>query len=162
PLARLQVALGILEQKAGAAHGQQIESARQKAEQIAALVNDLLSFSKTSLAPDKVTLRTVELSEAVRSAIQREVDTEGALRVDVPAGLKVHADPELLGRALSNLVRNAIRYAGAVGPVSVRGWREGESVCVMVADQGPGIPEEHLSRIFDPFYRIDPSRDRST
>jgi two-component system sensor histidine kinase CpxA len=162
PLARLQVALGILEQRAGDADREYISRACRKAEELAALVNELLSFSKASLAPDKVELKLVLLDEVVEKAINREADDSRTVVANVPAGLLVRGDTELLVRAVSNLVRNAIRYAGRSGPIEVAAHAQGEEVVLTVADSGPGIPEQHLDKIFDPFFRLDPSRDRNT
>jgi two-component system sensor histidine kinase CpxA len=74
----------------------------------------------------------------------------------------VTADADLLARALSNLLRNAVRYAGKSGPITVTARREQNEVLIAVADSGPGVPANDLPRIFDPFYRADASRDRAT
>ena len=66
-------------------------------------------------------------------------------------------------RALSNLVRNAVRYGSGAGPITVRGEQAANGVvAVRVADTGPGVPEEELPKIFDAFYRVDTSRTRET
>jgi two-component system sensor histidine kinase CpxA len=72
------------------------------------------------------------------------------------------ADSELLVRALSNLLRNAIRHGGSSGAISVTARREGEEVSIRITDRGPGVPEEELPKLFDAFYRLDRSRTRET
>jgi signal transduction histidine kinase len=67
-----------------------------------------------------------------------------------------------LMRALANLLRNAQLYAGEGGLVEVSAYRDHESVRIIVRDQGPGIPEKELERVFAPFYRIENSRSRKT
>jgi two-component system sensor histidine kinase CpxA len=67
-----------------------------------------------------------------------------------------------LTRALANLVRNAVRYAGPAGPVRLHAVAGPEEVRVVVADRGPGVPASELEKIFDPFYRGEPSRSRET
>ena len=124
PLARLQVSLGILEQRASDAQRPYVDGARAKAEEIAALVNELLSFSKASLAPAKVALGPVRLRDIVQKAILREHDSSGSIELDVPERLLVLAEPELLLRAVSNLLRNAIAYAGKAGPIRVGARQE--------------------------------------
>jgi two-component system sensor histidine kinase CpxA len=76
--------------------------------------------------------------------------------------LIVTVPPESLFRGLSNVVRNAIRYAGHCGPIVLAAERRGESILVTVTDRGPGIPEESLEMVFTPFYRLDISRARET
>ena len=80
-----------------------------------------------------------------------------------PEGLaRVLAHPEGLFRALSNLVRNAVRYAGADGPIRISARRESGEVLLTVADEGPGLPEDILDRVFTPFYRPGTSRSRDS
>lgn len=160
PLARLQMALGILEQRATPEQTAFVRSASEKAEQIAALVGELLSFSKASFGASSVRLQPVNVAAITAEAVRRE-NTEGAeVSVDAAADLDVTGDPELLTRALSNLIRNSLRHAAA--PINVRAERRGGELAITVADSGPGVPEEELPRIFDAFYRVDASRTRDT
>jgi two-component system sensor histidine kinase CpxA len=162
PLARMQMALGIIEQRATPEQAEFVRSANEKAEQMAALVGELLSFSKASYGASAVQLRTVNVREIAEAAIAREGTEGSSIHLDIPAEWNVSADPELLLRALSNLLRNAIRHAGTAGAISLGATREGEEIAIIVADQGPGVPENELPRIFDAFYRVDPSRARET
>lgn len=162
PLARLQLALGVLEQRVKGDDATFVKSASEKAEQIAALVGELLSFSKASYGAKPVQLQPVNVRELCEEAIRREQVDEADLRVEADGALRVTADPELLLRALANLLRNAIRHAAQAGPITIRAMRSGEEVAIVVADQGPGVPEEELQRIFDAFYRLDTARTRET
>jgi signal transduction histidine kinase len=162
PLARLRVALGILEERVEAARQPDVARANEQAEEIAGLVNELLSFSKASLGAAQIKLGAVSLREIIDTAARRETSDDARIEINVPVGLYAQAEPELLTRAVANLLRNAVRYAGANGPIAISTEQRDGSVMVMVADQGPGIPEDELQRIFDPFYRLDASRDRQT
>jgi len=90
--------------------------------------------------------------------------------VDPPADAAdeflVEADPDLLRSAVENVVRNATRYTAEGTTVEVRLERQlsatGEEVVVRVLDSGPGVPEEALQKIFEPFYRLDDARNRQT
>jgi two-component system sensor histidine kinase CpxA len=84
------------------------------------------------------------------------------VQVEVQPELLAIADPELLARAAGNLLRNSVRYAGSAGPISVTANQDGGAIRITVADCGPGVPAADLPRIFDPFYRVDASRDRAT
>jgi two-component system sensor histidine kinase CpxA len=162
PLARLQMALGILEQRATPDQAAYVKSAREKAEQIAALVGELLSFSKASFGASAVSLRAVSIAEVAAEAVRRERVEGSEIRVEVADDLLVSAEPDLLTRALANVLRNAIRHAGDSGPITLTASRSGEEIAIAVADSGPGVPEDELPRIFDAFYRLDASRTRDT
>jgi two-component system sensor histidine kinase CpxA len=159
PLARAQVALGILESHVPAGA---LADLREEVQQMSSLVNELLSFSKASLAAGRIQLQTLPLGEVLARAVERENLSGPAIRCAVAADLLVIAEPDLLCRALSNLLRNAVKYAGDAGPVEAAAERTGDDIILTVSDCGPGVPEEALSRIFDPFYRVDVSRARET
>ncbi|MEA3211976.1 MAG: hypothetical protein QOE70_5033 [Chthoniobacter sp.] len=162
PLARLQMALGILEQRAPADQSGYVRSAADKAEQIAALVGELLSFSKASFGATAIQLQPVKVPDAVEEAVRRERTDGMDLRLDIPDDLVVTGNSDLLIRALANLLRNAIQHAGAAGPITIQAARDGDEITISVADSGPGVPEAELPKIFDAFYRLDASRTRDT
>jgi two-component system sensor histidine kinase CpxA len=162
PLARLRVSLGILDQRADGVQKPYVASAEDEAAHIAELVNELLSFSRASLAASAAPLRAVNLLQVVEKIAGREAAGQALVRIEVPPELTAMADPELLARALANLLRNAVRYAGQAGAIFISAQRQGDEVRVAVSDCGPGVPAGELERIFDPFYRVDASRDRAT
>jgi two-component system sensor histidine kinase CpxA len=162
PLARLRVALGILEERVSNSQQPDVSRASEQADEIAALVNELLSFSKASLGASRVKLQQVSLRELAHAAVRHEISDGVQIEVNITPDLRVEVEPELLTRALSNLLRNAIRYAGTAGPIMITAKPHDGQVALTVSDCGPGIPEVELQRIFDPFYRLDASRDRQT
>lgn len=165
PIARMQFGLGILERQAGEYQKLAMEDVQDEMRQMSNLVNELLSFSKAGMRSDAHPLAPVEVAETVREAVAREAASGvkiGEVRIDVEEPLMAMADREYLLRAVSNLVRNAIRYAGEAGPVTVTGRRENGDVVVVVADSGAGIPEHEIDRVFTPFYRLETSRNRQT
>ena len=161
PLARMEVALGILEERADEAGRAGVADVREEVRQMSSIVNELLSFSKAGLREQSIRIKPVELAGLVRAIVERDAKS-AEVQVEVPAGLRALAEPGLLARALSNLLRNAIRYAGRSGPVAIFAAIENDRVVLSVADSGPGVPEEALSRIFDPFFRLQSSRERDT
>jgi len=162
PVARIQVALGILEQRADQAQKPYVDDLREEVQQMSQLVNELLSFSKASFGAKYVRLETVRVEDLVQAAVKRESAAAAQIEILVASDLWVKADAELLRRALANLIRNAVRHAGLAGPIRVAATREGDKAVLTVTDSGPGVPDADLARIFDPFYRLDTSRDRST
>jgi len=159
PLARAQVALGILETQTGA---DGLADLREEVQQISSLVNELLSFSKASLAAGRIKLESVSLHDIVTRAIERENLSGAAIRSAIPADLMVNAEPDLLCRAISNLLRNAVKYAGDAGPIEAEATRVGRDALLTISDHGPGVPQAALAQLFDPFYRVDVSRARET
>ncbi len=184
PLARMEMALGILEHRAAddAARGY-VADVREEARHMAALVSELLSFSKAGVGGRHVELKPVALAEVAARVVARESKEHGGIVLDVPAALTVLAEPDLLARALGNVVRNAVRYAAPVGapaegahsfrplqhpdgspagPIVVSARSSGAQAVVTVTDSGPGVPEAALHRLFDPFFRPEAARSRET
>ncbi|MGF6758136.1 heavy metal sensor histidine kinase [Paraburkholderia sp. GAS42] len=83
---------------------------------------------------------------------------DAGVTMRMTGGCKLSADPELFRRAVSNLLANAMRYTPRGGLITLDATDAGEGVRVTIANQGTPIAAEHLERIFDRFYRVDPSR----
>lgn len=160
PLARMQMALGILEQNIKDAPQDYTKDVREEVQEMSNLVNELLSFSKASLHNKTLQLVRVPLAELARRVATREGGEQ--VRVEIPDELEAFAEPDLLARALANLVRNALRYAGDAGPIIISAELVEQEIIVSVSDSGPGVPEDALQKIFDPFYRLEASRSRET
>ena len=163
PIARIELGLGILEKRVDEKNKDRVRDVIEEVRSMSDLVNELLSFSRAEVDPAKVSLERIRLAPVVGRVVDREGPQAPEIRVDLDEAIEVLADPELLARALANLVRNAARYAGgAAGPIEIRAGRKGGAVEIEVRDSGPGAPEESLGRIFEPFYRLDSSRGRET
>ena len=161
PLARLEVALSILEQRASEAERSTVNRALGEVERMARLVRELLAFSKSSLAAKNESMEESSLLDLVNDAVMQE-KSEAEVRVSIPQDLRVKVMPELLKRAVENLIRNAVRYAAADGPIIVSAERGQDEIVLRVGDSGPGVPEDSLPRLFDPFFRPDISRTAAT
>jgi two-component system sensor histidine kinase CpxA len=161
PLARLQMATGILSETAPSNLKPTIEDVRDEVQQMSALVNELLAFTKAGLKPRDVVLSAVDVATMAQAAAARE-DIGSRTTVLVPEGLKVKAEPDLLGRAIGNLIRNAIRYSGDKTPVTVHAQRHGNRVTITVEDEGPGVPAAALDRLGEPFFRPEEARTRES
>jgi two-component system sensor histidine kinase CpxA len=162
PIARIQVALGILEERGDPKQKPYVEDVHEEIQNMSSLVDELLSFSKASLEPAAIKLQPVAVRKIVEEAIRRETSSNSNIQLLLADGLSVLAAPELLLRSFANLIRNAIRYAGHAGPITVSSERTNVHVILSVTDCGPGIPEDALAQIFDPFYRLQPARDRES
>jgi two-component system sensor histidine kinase CpxA len=103
-----------------------------------------------------------DLLAEVRTTCTREPDARGVrIVMSGRATRPVTGDRELLRRGIENVVRNAVRYTPAGSTVDVDVAETTDDVTIAVRDYGPGVPAGELARIFDPFYRVDESRDAS-
>lgn len=154
PLARMEVALGILEHRVAGTDRASLADVQEELRAMANLAAELLSFSKASL--EIKPREAVELLPMAQAAARREKIP--GVKILIPADCRAMARPELLDRALGNILRNASQHGG--GEIVVRAERDGDSILVTVTDSGPGIPAPALPQIFDPFYRPDAARSR--
>jgi two-component system sensor histidine kinase CpxA len=158
----MQVALGILERSATSEQQVSLDDLREDLQEMSTLVNDVLSFSKASMRAVEPRLVEVGVADTVRRVIDREVVDGIHVKTAVEDQLYALADPDLLFRALSNIVRNAVRYAGNAGPIHIDAERSNGSVVIRVSDSGPGLEEKDIESVFEPFYRPEPARARET
>lgn len=161
PLARLQMATGILADSAPPNLRDTVADVREEVHQMSALVNELLAFTKAGLQAREAPLHALALAPIVRAALARE-GVETRATVEMPDDLHVTANADLLGRAIGNLVRNAVRYAGDAGPIVVSASRIDTAVAITVDDQGPGVPAADLDRLGEPFFRPELARTRES
>ena len=162
PIARMQMALGILEQRADEKQKAYVEDVREELQHMSGLVNELLSFSKAGLRPEALKLKPVSVEEIVQKVIAREAKDMAEVKTLIPPELVILGEKELLVRAIGNVVRNAIRYAGNKGPIEIVARAIDNEAEVIISDHGPGVPEDDITKLFDPFFRVDASRARET
>jgi two-component system, OmpR family, sensor histidine kinase SenX3 len=139
---------------------------RQEAARLTNLVQDMITLSRIQAAepiPDPV---PVALDAVVAEALDRCRMKASARGIDLVAvgehGLSVLGDEDLLVTALRNLLENAVAYSPDKTRVDVSTGQADDAVEISVSDQGIGIPERDLERIFERFYRVDPARSRAT
>ena len=161
PIARLEFALELLDAKAGdPALRQRIAAMEGDVRELNDLVSELLGMARLD-SEQALQRETVDVAALLDSVVASLPPAAPALALAAGADLgRVEADPRLLGRALSNLLRNAQKYAA--GAIRLSAGRVGGKLVLAVEDDGPGIPEEERERVFEPFYRLDRSRDRAT
>ncbi len=161
PLARMGIALEILEERTDPSLHNYIIDVREEVTLMSQLVSELLIHARSGLKGVRINLVKVELRPLIEKVVTREAGGI-EVQIELDGELEVMAQPELLSRALANVVRNAKRYAGDAGGILVRVTSRDELVVISVIDQGAGIPENQLDRIFDPFYRLEDDRARET
>jgi two-component system, OmpR family, sensor histidine kinase CpxA len=186
PLARLSVALGLARQRAASGVDPEVapeleialNRIEMEADRLNALIQRLLTISRLESGTDGLHKTQFSLRELVEQvAHDAEYETPGrGCRVTSPGNTPaaaadeflVEADPGLLRSAVENAVRNATRYTAEGTTVEVRLERQqtangnGDEIVIRVLDSGPGVPDEALSKILEPFYRLDDARNRQT
>lgn len=163
PLARIQLSTGILAERAERAEGASAAADREHlarlerdVAQMSVLVGDLLSFTRG--AARKPSPEPIGLAQLVEEVAAQENPERRDVQVEIEPSVRVLADREYVARAVANVVRNAICYAGGAGPIRIGANRVDRMVRLTVEDSGPGLPEEDLDAVFRPFYRVDAAR----
>lgn len=142
-----------------------VEIIDRNAARLHSLVEDLLDLSRIESRQFSLTLAELSpltvMSHMMSLFAERAQKREIELVMDVPAQLpSIRADRRALEHILSNLVDNAVKYAGVGKKVVLSARVEGQRVTLQVSDNGPGIDPRHLSRLFERFYRVDAGRSR--
>lgn len=138
---------------------------QKHADRLTTLIEDLLAISQLESGQVSLNLQSVGLTPLVRRVADDLRDRAAVRRVrfaiEAPEGLRVKADGDRLQQALFNILDNAIKYGGEDTEVVVDARRmEGGMIEVSVRDQGAGVPQESIERIFERFYRVDRARSR--
>lgn len=137
---------------------------QRNAERLEHLIDDLLELSRIESRELNLELEPLELAAVVERLLAQHAhraQVKGiALAHEVQSAGRVRADRRALDHVLGNLVDNALKYCPEGASVRIGAAPEGASVRVTVTDTGPGIPPEHLPRLFERFYRVDAGRSR--
>jgi two-component system sensor histidine kinase CpxA len=164
PLARLGVAVELA--RSGEDREHMLDRIQKEADRLNELVAELLQVTRVEADPSMQKNDIVHLDELLGDMVYDSLleakakDCTLLLKAPVPATLS--GDEELIRRALENVIRNAIRYAPRNTSVDVDLTKSAAAALVTVRDYGPGVPPEALTRIFDPFYRVDSDRNRAS
>ncbi|MEQ6351894.1 ATP-binding protein [Ralstonia pseudosolanacearum] len=167
PIARLEFGIALLQSPVPEDQRKaRFDALRSDVRELDELVTELLALSRLEQGATHLVLMRVTVGEWLDSVVANIADDVA----DRQLTLAVHADfapahhvcdPRLVARALLNLIRNAMRYARQAITVRAEAGTYG-SLCLTVEDDGPGIPAAERARVFEPFYRLDASRDRHT
>ena len=164
PLARLSFAAELTK----TAEDRNAAAARvtKEIDRLTNLVGALVEVTRVEGDPASRRVEHFDLDQLVQElldASRMEADAHGCQFHHESAGaLPVRGDRELLRRAIENVLRNAIRYSPEGSPIDVRVESAAGKASISVRDYGPGVPDEMLPRIFQPFFRADGSRDSQT
>jgi signal transduction histidine kinase len=162
PLARMRMALALAEQSGrGDAQDDYFARMARDIERLDRLIEDILRYTRINQcgAPDPQPVDLASLCQDLIDSAQLEAAPRSIkLAYSGPSALSVRGQPELLERALENLLRNAIAHSPDLGRVVLSLSKEKCAVVLHVLDEGPGVPDDQLSAIFEPFVRLSPER----
>jgi signal transduction histidine kinase len=139
-----------------------IERAKREVEQIGELIDDVLFLSELETGQQVVALGTTpirEIAEDVAAGLAESADRANVnVSVDVPSDLELPLRPRMLRVLLENLVANSIRYAGPGARARISAEERDGAISLLVADDGTGVDDEDIPRLFERFYRTDRAR----
>jgi two-component system phosphate regulon sensor histidine kinase PhoR len=141
-----------------------IDAVHRNSERLARIIADLLDLSRLDAGQYRMDLQPTSLkaiSEQSLTAIEPQAAARQVeVKVEIPEDLVVKGDAKALDQIFVNLIDNAVKYSKPGGHVWVEARRDKDRVRVEIRDDGPGIADKHRERVFERFYRADPSRSR--
>lgn len=163
PLTAIKGYLETLEDEDLATQKDFIQIIRRNVDRISNMVSDLLLLSRLEAPVPQINMEQVDLlniAENVAKLISRAAKEKGLnLKIDIEPDMVVYGDAFLLEQMLLNLLDNAVKYTEQ-GKIMLKASKNAEKVIIQISDTGVGIPQKHLPRIFERFYRVDRGRSR--
>lgn len=163
PLARVQVAVGLARQRVGDQAADELARIDSETERLNELIGRIIDFSRLDAGlhtPRLDTLRLEQLVEDVADDVRLEAEAKGCtITTRLPEQAAFQGDVQLLASAIENVLRNALRHSPSGGDIGVALTHSDSSWDIVIADEGPGIPEELQARVFEPFFRVDDHRN---
>ncbi|MBA2650749.1 MAG: HAMP domain-containing protein [Tatlockia sp.] len=168
PLARMQIAIELGRNKA--TQGAEAEFERMETEclRLNALIGEILDFARLDNPSTRLNKTLVNLPDLVKQVVDDANFEVGGLEPVVvfhpSPNCELFLEGRLVHRAIENIIRNAIRYSIPNPQINIHLYQaeSNREIIIDIEDNGPGVPEEELEKIFNPFYRVDPSREKKT
>lgn len=165
PLTRMRLAAALLRKRADTPP--ELDRLEVDIARLDELIEDILSISRLQSEPSSLHKESMDLRDLLtRIATDARFEAEEKqcrieLQVaDAPCVLQL--DPQWASAAIENVVRNAIRYTRAASAISIALEQTEHEACLTICDEGPGVPENQLTQIFEPFYRVERDRGRTS
>ena len=139
----------------------------RNAERLTQLITDLLDLARVESGAYKVNLMPVRLHDVVESVLatvaEQTLARGASIQNLIPNNLQIQGDIQVLDQVLLNIVENALKYTPEGSSIEVRlaDLSDNGMARIEIADNGPGLAEQHLQRVFERFYRVDAGRSRA-
>jgi two-component system sensor histidine kinase CpxA len=163
PLARVQVAVGLARQRVGDQAEDELARIDTEMDRLNELIGRIIDFSRldAGLQPTRNDdLRLEQIVADVAADVRLEAQAKGcAITSWLPENAPIKGDAALLASAIENVLRNALRHSPIGGEIVLNLGRDATQWTIAILDQGPGIPEELQTKVFEPFFRVDDHRN---
>jgi two-component system, OmpR family, phosphate regulon sensor histidine kinase PhoR len=141
-----------------------LEKAAKNLDQLEVLVNDLLTLNQIEIGATKLHFESIKLIDLVNDIVEdlanKKAETNAKISLAIPMNLQIIADKLRIRQVLNNLIENAIKYGGEAVEITISAEKRGQLVSISVQDNGPGIAQADIQRVFERFYRVEKSRSR--
>jgi two-component system, OmpR family, sensor histidine kinase CpxA len=166
PIARMRLALTLARRADDSEREEMLDRIEQDTIQLDSMLEQILTVARMESGQIKPKFENLSLSELLDDVLHdAKFEAAGrnvAINYEGVENVQVNGDPGMLRSAIENVVRNAIFYSGQGGKVEVKLGTMATGAFIAVRDNGPGVPEDRLKLIFEPFYRVDDSRGSTT
>lgn len=168
PLARIQVALELARKQETAAIEPELQRIELELERLNTMIDELLTFVRMEIDQDKTDKVIVNIKELLEQIVDDthfencQTPQQRQISITCPADIEISANPQLLYRALENIIRNACFYTPKDTQVKINCVASDGNILLTFEDEGPGVPEDMLDKIFEPFVRVSKSREKQS
>lgn len=168
PLARIRVGLDLARKKYGESDCEDLDRIDLEIERLDLLISELLVFARIRSNKTLGSMSPVYLSDLLQQIVDdaayelQQTPESAKVLLDVSQEVVVKADARLLHRAIENVVRNALRYSLKGGCVRISSMTDAGTARILIEDEGPGVPNDMLEKIFQPFVRVSSARETET
>ena len=165
PLARQQIALELLARKLPDTEHQSIHRIDREISRMNELIDQVLTLLRLEQNEQGPAIEAYDLSQVLMQLTQDaqfEAQSKDQVELNQPTQLTLIGQQELVSRAVENILRNALRFTPADGRVYLQVEEHKDQVVIRIEDEGEGVPEDSLKRLFEPFYRVEASRNQQS
>lgn len=168
PLARLQIAIELGRQQSKHLAKKEFDRMEVECLRLNTLIGEILQFARLDKSVDELALTKVNIPELLENIISDArfefATNQSLIQLENSFSCDLWVDERLIHRALENIIRNALHFSpiNKIVTIALSTNKVASELWIDIKDEGPGVPEEQLETIFNPFYRVDSSREKKT